>query len=33
MSEGNICKVRIYDGAIGTYIVKYGDYSLEVSID
>ncbi len=33
MSEGNICKVRIYDGAIGTYTVKYGDYSLEVSID
>lgn len=33
MSEGNICKVRIYDGAVGTYTVKYGDYSLEVNID
>ena len=33
MSEGNICKVRVYDGAIGSYTVKYGDYSLDVSID
>lgn len=33
MSEGNVCKVRVYDGAVGTYTVKYGDYTLDVSID
>ena len=33
MSEGNICKVRIYDGAVGTFTIRYGDYSLVVSID
>ena len=33
MSEGNICKVRVFDGAVGSYVVHYGDYSLEVNID
>lgn len=33
MNNGNMCKVRIYDGAIGTYTVHYGDYELEVTID
>lgn len=33
MNNGNICKVRIYDGAIGGYTIKYGDYSLYVDID
>jgi len=33
MNNGNMCKVRIHDGAIGTYTIKYGDYSLEASID
>ena len=33
MSEGNICRVRVYDGAVGTYTVKYGDYTLDVTVD
>lgn len=33
MNDGNMCKVRIYDGAVGTYTIKYGDYSLEATID
>ena len=33
MNNGNMCKVRIYDGAIGTYTVHYDDYELEVTID
>lgn len=33
MNDGNMCKVRIHDGAIGTYTVNYGEYSLEVTID
>jgi len=33
MSEGNICKIRIYDGAVGSYTVKYGDHTLNVNID
>ena len=33
MNNGNMCKVRIHDGATGSYIVKYGDYSLNVEID
>lgn len=33
MNNGNMCKVRIHDGAIGTYIIHYGDYELEVTID
>ena len=33
MSEGNICKVKIFDGAIGGYTVKYGEHSLDVTID
>lgn len=33
MNNGNMCKVRVYEGAIGTYTVKYGDYSIETTID
>lgn len=33
MNNGNMCKVRIYDGAVGSYIISYGDYSLNVQID
>lgn len=33
MNNGNMCKVRVYDGAIGTYTVHYGEYSLEATID
>lgn len=33
MNNGNICKVKVHDGAIGTYTIKYGDYSLDVTID
>jgi len=33
MNNGNMCKVRVHDGAIGTYIVQYGDYNLEVTVD
>ena len=33
MNNGNMCKVRIHDGAIGSYTVKYGDYTLNVEID
>ena len=33
LNDGNMCKVRIHDGAIGSYIVRYGDYSLNVTID
>jgi hypothetical protein len=33
MNNGNMCKVQIHDGAIGTYTVKYGDYTLDVTVD
>jgi hypothetical protein len=33
MNNGNMCKVRIQDGAIGSYTVKYGDYTLNAEID
>lgn len=33
MNNGNMCKVKVHDGAVGTYTVKYGDYSLDVAID
>lgn len=33
LNNGNICKVKIYSGAVGTYTVKYGDYTLDVNID
>lgn len=33
MNNGNMCKVRVHDGAIGTYTVKYGDYTLDVTVD
>lgn len=32
-ADGRICEVRIYQGAIGTYTVSYGDMSLDVTID
>ena len=28
-----MCKVKIFDGAVGTYTISYGEYSLEVNID
>ena len=33
MNNGNMCKVRVHDGAIGSYIVSYGEYNLNVEID
>jgi len=33
MNNGNMCKVKIHDGAIGSYTVKYGEYTLNVEID
>lgn len=32
-NNGNMCKVKIYAGAVGSYTVQYGDYSLNVDID
>ena len=33
LNNGNMCKVKVFDGAVGSYTVSYGDYSLEVNID
>ena len=33
LNGGNMCKVKVFNGAVGTYTVKYGDYSLEVRVD
>lgn len=33
LEDGRMCKVRVYPGAIGTYVVSYGNASLEVTID
>ena len=33
VDDGYMCRVRIHPGAIGTYTVSYGDYSLEATID
>jgi len=33
LDEGQICKVRIYDGAVGGYTVSYGDETLEAVIN
>ena len=33
LSNGNMCRVKIHQGAIGTYQVNYGDYSIECTID
>lgn len=33
MNDGNMCKVKIHDGAVGSYTVSYGEYSLEANID
>ena len=33
MNDGNMCKVRVHDGAVGSYIIKYGNYTLESTID
>lgn len=33
MDDGRMCKVRVYQGAIGTYTVTYGNYSIECTID
>ncbi len=31
--DGQICKVRIYDGAVGGYTISYGNESIDVIID
>jgi len=33
LNNGNMCKVKIFDGAIGNYTISYGDYNLECTID
>ena len=33
LNDGNMCKVKVYDGAVDSFTVSYGDYSLEVNID
>ena len=33
MNNGNMCKVRIHDGATGSYVIKYGEHALAVDID
>jgi len=33
LNNGNMCKVKVFDGAVGSYTISYGDYSLEVNID
>ena len=33
LNDGNMCKVKIFDGAVGSYTISYGDYNLEVNID
>ena len=33
LNNGNMCKVKVFDGAVGNYTISYGDYSLDVNID
>ena len=33
IEDGRMCKVRIYPGAVGTYTVKYGEHTSEITID
>lgn len=33
LDEGQMCRVRIYDGAVGSFIVSQGNNSMEVVID
>ena len=33
LNDGNMCKVKVFDGAVGTYTISYGEYNLEVNID
>lgn len=33
LEDGRMCKVRVHQGAIGTYTIHYGDAALEVTID
>ena len=33
LDDGQMCKVRIYDGAVGGYTVSYGEHSIDVQID
>lgn len=33
LNDGKICKVKVYDAAVGTFTIKYGDTKLEVKID
>ena len=33
LDNGLICRVRIHDGAIGNFTVKYGEYEVNVRID
>jgi uncharacterized cupredoxin-like copper-binding protein len=31
--DGRICRVKVHDGATGTYTVNYGEYRLECTVD
>lgn len=33
IEDGRMCKVRVYPGAIGTYVISYGNESLTVTVD
>ena len=33
LDNGYMCKVRVYDGAVGSYTVRYGTQSIECTID
>lgn len=33
LNNGNMCKVKVFDGAVGNYTISYGDYNLECTID
>lgn len=33
LNDGNMCKVKVFPGAVGSYTISYGEYSLEVNID
>ena len=28
-----MCKIKVFDGAVGNYTISYGDYNLECTID
>jgi len=33
LNNGNMCKIKVFDGAVGNYTISYGDYNLECTID